>query len=114
MDIREMIPAYVAGKLDAESKRQMDDYLARHPETEGLTAHWSAIARGLREGGENLLTEHPDTGVLSRFARSAKQHEEKDSQRTEIAAENVGITSDFLGQVDLTSGCGVSGSGNRA
>ncbi len=49
-NIREMIPAYVAGRLDAGSKRQVDDYLARHPITENLTARWSAIARGMREG----------------------------------------------------------------
>ena len=84
-NIRGMIPAYVAGKLDAESKRQVDDYLARHPETEALTARWSAIARGLREGGENLLTEHPDTGVLSRFTNTEEQDKEEDSQRQEIA-----------------------------
>lgn len=81
-NIREMIPAYVAGKLDAESKRQVDDYLARHPEAEALTVRWGAIARGLREGGENLLTEHPDIGALTRFAET---EEEEDSQRKEIA-----------------------------
>ena len=66
-NIREMIPAYVAGRLDTESKRQVDDYLARRPETKELTARWNTIARGLREGGENLLTEHPETSVLTRF-----------------------------------------------
>ena len=65
VNIHEMIPAYVAGRLDGESKRQVNDYLARHPGTEALTARWSAIARGLRQGGENLRTEHPDTGVLA-------------------------------------------------
>ena len=80
-NISELIPDYVAGKLDAESKRQVDDYLARNGETEALTARWSSIARGLREGGEILLTEHPDTSVLSRFAGSTRRHKEEDSQQ---------------------------------
>ena len=84
-NIREMIPAYVAGRLDAESQRRVDDHLARHPETEALTARWGAIARGLLDGGEDLLTKHPDTGALVRFAGSEEQDEEEDSQRQEIA-----------------------------
>ena len=83
-NICELIPAYVAGRLDADSKREVDAYLARHPETEELTARWSAIARGLREGGENLLTEHPETSVLTRFANGEEEQEE-DAQRIKIA-----------------------------
>lgn len=67
-DLHELIPDHVAGRLDAETKRQVDDYLSRHPESRALASRWTAIARGMREGGELLLTPHPETDRLRSFA----------------------------------------------
>ena len=68
-NIRDEIPAYVAGTLDPEIRSRVEDYLERDPDARAMVAHWSAIARGLRAGGKELLTPHPDTAVLSEFAR---------------------------------------------
>ena len=80
MKFPEDIPAYVAGRLDAESTRQVAEYLAQDPEAKALAVRWSSIARGLREGGEDLLTEHPATDTLLRFADRGRP-----SERDEIA-----------------------------
>jgi hypothetical protein len=76
--IQEEIPAYIAGRLDADAARHVEQHLESCSDCSEIVRDWQTIVTGLKEGGEQLFEPHPDSLSLMRFVRG----EEPDPERT--------------------------------
>jgi hypothetical protein len=65
------IPAYVAGRLDADMTRGFEAHLAACAECRATVAAGRAIAGALAEDADTLLGPHPEAEVLLAHARGA-------------------------------------------
>ncbi|MDX1387708.1 MAG: zf-HC2 domain-containing protein [Acidobacteriota bacterium] len=67
--LQQEIPAYIAGRLEGDARRRVEDHLGSCPECSDLVREWKTIVAGLKEGGEQLFEPHPDSLVLMRFVK---------------------------------------------
>lgn len=66
--IQAELPAFVAGRLDADAAASIEEHLAGCDECAAFVADWRTIQEGFTAGGTALAEAHPDALVLKRFA----------------------------------------------
>lgn len=64
----EAVPAYVAGHLDEDARRGMDEHLATCGACAELVEAWRELLDAMRAGGEAVVEPHPDVEALRAHA----------------------------------------------
>ncbi len=75
------IPAYVTSRLEANALERLERHLADCEICSEMAACWKAIAAGIREGGEDLFTPHPDPLTLKNYALCRIKQDRNDIAR---------------------------------
>ncbi len=73
--IRELIPLYVQGGLDADTRREVERAAAEDPELERELAEWRSIGAGYRELASSL--PGPSPGTFARIRQSIEEERDR-------------------------------------
>jgi len=110
---QDLIPGYVAERLDAAERSRLEPHLRDCPDCAETVATWREILRVSHGREGDLFSAHPDTAVLHRYARDATSAEARKVAQhlascatceIEVSAWHLSLRRQVPGRIALSAG----------